>query len=279
MVKKRKPIGNRPTQTRPAQTRPTQTRHTRNRHPQTGHGAAAGGEWLYGTHAVAAALANPARTLHRLLFADPEAETPPGLALRPEIVTREQITAMLPEGAVHQGFALLADALTTPEIEEFCAAYRDRDRAAIIVLDQVTDPQNVGAVLRSAAVFGAGAVVVSDRHAAPVTGVLAKAASGALETVPLIRVTNISRAIAALKSAGFWCAGLDAAASTALADADLAGKTALVIGAEGRGLRRLTRENCDLLVRIPAAGAIASLNVSNAAAVALYELTRQPRQQ
>lgn len=271
MVKKRKHIGNRHAQTGHAQTGRAQTGRA-----QTGRGAAAGGgDWLYGTHAVGAALANPARTLHRLLIADPEAETPPGLALRPEIVTREQIAALLPDGAVHQGFALLADALKTAAIEDFCAACRDRDRAAIIVLDQVTDPQNVGAVLRSAAVFGAGAVVVSDRHAPPVTGALAKAASGALETVPLIRVTNISRALEALKSAGFWCAGLDAAAPMALADADFSGKTALVIGAEGRGLRRLTRENCDLLVRIPAAGAIASLNVSNAAAVALYEFTRR----
>lgn len=255
MVKKRKPVGN--------------------RHARTGRGAEAGGRgWLYGTHAVRAALANPARTLRRLLIADPEAETPPGLALRPEIVTREQIAAMLPEGAVHQGFALLADALPATAIEDFCAACRNRDHAAAIVLDQVTDPRNVGAVLRSAAVFGAGAVIVSDRHAPPVTGALAKAASGALETVPLIRVINISRAIEALKSAGFWCTGLDADAAMALADGDLGGKTALVIGAEGRGLRRLTRENCDLLVRIPAAGAIASLNVSNVAAVALYELTR-----
>ncbi len=251
------------------------SKHIENRHPQTGRGAdAAGGNWLYGTHAVRAALANPARTLHRLLIADPEAETPPGLALRPEIVTREEITAMLPEGAVHQGFALLADAMPAIAIEDFCAACADRDRAAAIVLDQVTDPRNVGAVLRSAAVFGAGAVVVPDRHAPPVTGALAKAASGALETVPLIRVTNISRALETLKSAGFWCAGLDAEAAMALADAELSGKTALVMGAEGRGLRRLTRENCDLLMRIPAAGAIASLNVSNAAAVALYELDR-----
>ncbi len=247
----------------------------RKKHALSARGAGAGGaNWLYGAHTVRAALANPARTLHRLLIADAEAELPAGLALRPEIVTRDEISSILPEGAVHQGFALLADAPPTTGIEEFCSASAALDRAVAVILDQVTDPHNVGAVLRSAAVFGAGAVVVPDRHAPPVTGALAKAASGALETVPLIRVTNIVRALEMLKSAGFWCAGLDAAAPVALADAELADKTALVMGAEGRGLRRLTRENCDLLVRIPTAGPVASLNVSNAAAVALYELTR-----
>ena len=130
-------------------------------------------------------------------------------------------------------------------------------------------------MLRSAAVFGADAVIVPERHSPPVTGVLAKAASGALETVPLIRVTNLVRALEALKSADFWCAGLDATAETTLAAASFTARTTLVLGAEGAGLRRLTRAHCDLMVRVPAAGAIASLNVSAAAAVALYELARQ----
>lgn len=231
--------------------------------------------WLYGTHAVLAALANPARTLRRLVFAGPAPAFPAAPPVRPEAVPFETIGELLPQGAVHQGIALLADPLAAPEIADFCRAAAASGRATVVVLDRVSDPQNVGAVLRSAAVFGADAVIMPTRHAPPVTGALAKAASGALETVPLIRVTNLARALEALKSAGFWCAGLDAAAETTLAAAQFAAKTALVLGAEGSGLRRLTRERCDLMVRVPGAGPIASLNVSAAAAVALYELARR----
>ena len=141
------------------------------------------------------------------------------------------------------------------------------------MLDQVTDPQNVGAILRSSAAFGARAVIVPRRHAPPVTGALAKAASGALEHVPLIEVGNLERALQQIKQAGFWCLGLDAAAERSIAEARLDGRLALVMGAEGWGLRRLTAERCDILVRLPTQGPIATLNVSNAAAVALYALS------
>ncbi len=233
--------------------------------------------WIYGAHAVRAALANPHRAPHRLLIADAEAELPEIHAIKPDFVSRDEITSMLPDSAVHQGFALLADPLAEIALEDFRTGAAALDRVTAVVLDQVTDPHNVGAVLRSAAFFGAGAVIIPDRHAPPTSGVLAKAASGALETVPLIRVGNIARALEILKSAGFWCAGLDEAAPVALADSDLAAKSVLVLGAEGGGLRRLTRESCDLLVRVPAAataGAVSSLNVSNAAAIALYEIAR-----
>jgi 23S rRNA (guanosine2251-2'-O)-methyltransferase len=193
----------------------------------------------------------------------------------PEIMAYEAIERLLPTGAVHQGIALLADSLPAVAIEDIVERAGAMAEAALVILDQATDPHNVGAVLRSAAAFGASAVIVPDRRAPDITGVLAKAASGALETVPLVRVTNLARAMGLLKESGFWCVGLDPEAERTLAEARLSGKIVLVLGAEGEGMRRLTRETCDLLVRIPMAAGIGSLNVSNAAAIALYEIARR----
>jgi 23S rRNA (guanosine2251-2'-O)-methyltransferase len=191
-----------------------------------------------------------------------------------ELADRADLDQLLPPGAAHQGIALLADPLPGVALEEACELCAAEDAASIVVLDQATDPHNVGAVVRSAAAFGARAVVVPDRHAPEVTGALAKAASGAIETVPLVRVVNLARALEVLKKAGFWCVGLAAGAATTLAEAKLSGKIALVLGSEGEGLRRLTRESCDFLARIPIAPHAGSLNLSNAAAIALYELNR-----
>jgi len=246
---------------------------------------AGGPLWLYGIHAVLAARANPARRLHRLLATAETArrhaaalESEPA-APRPEIVAREDIERALPEGAVHQGLAALASPLPDRDLDEVVARHRAPEiagqpggRTIVVVLDQVTDPQNAGAVLRSAAAFGAAAVIVPGHHAPPESGALAKAASGALEHIPYVAVGNLARTLERLKRAGFWVLGLAGEAEQTLAEADPGGPIALVLGAEGAGLRRLTRETCDLLARLPTAGPIASLNVSNAAAVALYEV-------
>jgi 23S rRNA (guanosine2251-2'-O)-methyltransferase len=235
---------------------------------------AAQSSWIYGWHTVRAALGNPDRKPGRLV-ATAEAATrivTEFPAVSPETATRAVLDALLPDGAVHQGIALYVpprNAVTLDDILADPAA-----KALVVVLDQVTDPHNVGAVLRSAAAFGAAAVVVQDRGAPPETGVLAKAASGALDIVPLVRVTNLARALEALGAEGFWRIGFDGDAPESIGASRPDGRIALVLGAEGSGLRRLTRQNCDQLVRIATPGRLGSLNVSNAAAIALYEFTK-----
>jgi 23S rRNA (guanosine2251-2'-O)-methyltransferase len=229
-----------------------------------------------------AALANQDRECRRLLATAEALRSHPELAARlaerhlsAETVDRSAIDTVLPSGAVHQGMALAVEPLGESNIDDLAAAAEGRDPAVVVVLDQVTDPHNLGAIMRSAAAFGALGVIVTERHAPGETGTLAKAASGALERVPLVRAINLARALDELKAEGFWIAGLAGDAPTTLAAAKLNGKVALVLGAEGEGMRRLTRERCDLLVKLPQTDAVESLNVSNAAAVALYELFRR----
>jgi 23S rRNA (guanosine2251-2'-O)-methyltransferase len=244
----------------------------------------ASGFWLYGLHAVRAALANPRRHVHRIVAAadlheelfrvlERPAEAKPLPAA--ERLDREAVSHLLPAGAVHQGVAARVEPLAYLALEDLTAGLDPAAPAALVVLDQVSDPHNVGAVLRSAAAFGAAGVVVTERHAAPESGTLAKAASGALDVVPLLRVANLARALDLLKKAGFWCLGFAADAPDNLATTKLPERVALVLGSEGRGMRRLTREGCDLLLRLPTHGPIDQLNVSNAAAIALYEWARQ----
>ncbi len=237
------------------------------------------GVWLAGIHAVAAALENPRRNFLRILATAESARSHDALlkARAPigiEIVAKNEIERHLPDGAVHQGLAALVDYLPPTHVEDLIEAAKDKTDAVIVILDQVTDPHNVGAILRSAAAFGALGVVVPDRHAPEETTALAKSASGALERIPLVRVTNLARALDDLKKGGFWICGLAADAPKTLAQAKLDGKIALVMGAEGEGLRRLTRESCDHMVKLPMTGDMESLNVSNAAAIALYEFVR-----
>jgi 23S rRNA (guanosine2251-2'-O)-methyltransferase len=222
-------------------------------------------------------LANPRRKLHRLLLTARAAESLGGnLAtgrVRAEPAEAEAISRLLPPGAVHQGAALSCDLLPAQDLDEILAA-KPGTRRVVLVLDQLSDPHNVGAILRTAAAFGASAVIVQDRHAPPQSGTLAKAASGALEIVPYVEVVNIARALDRLAEAGFWRIALAGDGGQPLADATSSGDIALVLGSEGDGIRRLVREHCDAAAFIPIDKAMESLNVSNAAAIALYEIRR-----
>ncbi|MBR0653413.1 23S rRNA (guanosine(2251)-2'-O)-methyltransferase RlmB [Roseomonas terrae] len=245
--------------------------------PRPGAGAGSGAYWIYGHHAVLAALSNPRRKPRRLLTT-----TDAEIALRdsfdgpwrvtPERADRARFQTFLTEDAVHQGIALLAEPLEAFDLEDAIAA----SEGPVLLLDQVTDPRNVGAALRAAAAFGAAAVVMQDRHAPHETGTLARAASGTLDIVPVVREVNLSRAIATLQKAGFWVLGLAGEGKRTLAEAvPRDRRVALVLGGEEAGLRRLQRETCDELVRLPMAEGVESLNVSTAAAVALYEIVRR----
>lgn len=241
--------------------------------------------WLYGRHAVEAALANPARRCQRLVAlreTAAEAATllraaraaPPGGGV--EVVERRALEKLLPHGAVHQGLALAAEPLPASDLDALLAIETPAGTTQVIVaLDQVTDPHNVGAVLRSAAAFGALAVIMPEYGTPNITGALAKAASGALEQVPLLRVANLVRTLEKLKRAGFWTLGLDEHADRTIAELSLPERIVVALGAEGPGLRRMTREHCDFLARLPTRSTMASLNVSNAAAVTLYAVTQR----
>ena len=275
---------------------PQSSSHTQGRAPRrirrtaasagSADGRAASERWIYGRHAVAAALANPDRRWHRLVaLAGHEQEgrtlVAAAKAVRRgngqpiRVLGREDFTALLSEDAVHQGLAVAVEPLAEPDLEDVLRrTATSSGRSVVVLLDQVSDPHNVGAVLRSASSFGALAVVLPMHGAPPVAGALAKAASGALESVPLVRVVNLARTLDRLKDAAFWICGLDETASQTLAALDLGERVALVLGSEGGGMRRLVRERCDHLARLPTRAEQPTINVSNAAAVALYELMR-----
>src|SRR5262245_49184786 len=228
---------------------------------------------LYGWHTVKAALENPARRIRRLYAtanaARRLAEEGVALAVEPELVRPDAIARRLGPDAVHNGLLAEADPLPSPELEELEPA------GVVLVLDQITDPHNVGAILRTAAAFEAKAVVTTARHSPEATGVLAKSASGALEYVPMVLVQNLARALTALRERGYLLVGLDSAGEIDLGDAELRTPLALVLGAEGKGLRQLTRASCDQIARLDFPGQIKTLNVSNAAALALYVATHR----
>ncbi|MGL4728095.1 MAG: 23S rRNA (guanosine(2251)-2'-O)-methyltransferase RlmB [Bosea sp. (in: a-proteobacteria)] len=227
---------------------------------------------LYGVHPVIEALKNPRRKPLRLLATENGAnrltEEVPGLGIAPMIVTAKEIEALLTPDAVHQGLYLEAEPLPSPDLGKLA------DDALVLVLDQVTDPHNVGAIMRSAAAFGVTAMVVTQRHSPATTGVLAKAASGALEHVPVVAVKNLGDALQKLADQGANIIGFDSDGAASLDAVIRARPLVLVMGAEGKGLRARTRELCSVVARLEMPGAIKSLNVSNATAVALYAVTR-----
>lgn len=234
--------------------------------------------WLYGHHAVRAALANPRRSVKRIVLTErAQREFTQSLLarVRTEIVTPDAVARLLPQGAVHQGVALSCNPLPRRDLEDVLGEHQS-SRRIVLILDQISDPQNVGAVLRTAAAFDVSAVVVQDRHAPPESGALAKAASGALDAIPYVRAVNLARAVELLADAQFWRISLagdgDVPLSHAVGDTDVA----LVLGSEGSGIRRLVRERCDTSAYIPIGRGMDSLNVSAAAAIALYECRRSP---
>jgi 23S rRNA (guanosine2251-2'-O)-methyltransferase len=230
---------------------------------------------LYGWHTVEAALANPHRRIRAIYATENAAKRlaaeGPALKVAPQIVRPDEIARRLGPDAVHNGLLAEADPLDAPDLSELPA------EGIVLVLDQITDPHNVGAILRSAAAFGVKALVTTARHSPEATGVLAKSASGALDHVPIVTVQNLARGLSALRKRGFLLVGLDSKGDADLAATELRGPLALVLGAEGKGLRQLTRETCDRTARLDLPGTIKSLNVSNAAALALYVATTRLR--
>ena len=237
--------------------------------------------WLFGKHPVLAALNNPARPLKRLVvtkrgadqyltdFSEINQNIRP---LNPEIILPDILEKLLPADCVHQGIALLTSPLPGVDLADSCNITGNGSHM-VLILDQVTDPHNVGAIIRSAAAFGAQAIITTDRHAPPESGTLAKSASGALEVLPWVRVTNLSRALDSLAEMGYWRLGLDGAAEMSIRETNFGKNIALVMGAEGRGLRKGSRAHCDALIKLPIRRTVESLNVSNAAAIALYEFS------
>jgi 23S rRNA (guanosine2251-2'-O)-methyltransferase len=235
------------------------------------------GLWLYGRHAVEAALANPRRSCHRLLAT---AEALQRLGAHAEragievaVVDRPAIDRLLGEGAVHQGLALSVAPLPRLDLRRTCAP--EPGRNMVLALDQINDPHNLGAILRSAAAFEARALIIPERRSAELGGVVAKAASGALEMVPVVEVVNLARALDEVAALGYWRLALDADAAATLDDVPDERNLVLVLGAEGSGLRRLVGERCDFAARLPIAPQMDSLNVSVACGIALYALTRR----
>ena len=240
---------------------------------------------LWGKHAVAAALENPDRRIYELFFSE-SSQTKIQKLIRSRLsifeankiklnaLSSKDITALLPDHSVHQGFAAIVGELDCGDLDFLINKTRSSKYSFVVVLDQVTDPHNLGAVIRSAAAFSVDAIIVHDRSTPRLDGALGKAASGALEHIPIIRTKNIARAIDKLKKIEFWCIGLSDDAHNDLSSLSVHNRTAVVLGAEGEGLRRLTRESCDSLARLATSLNFPTLNISNAASITFYEIRK-----
>jgi len=229
---------------------------------------------LYGRHAVFEALRNPLRKIIKIMITNEnEAEFKKEFpTLTYEKTLKKDIEKTLPQNAVHQGFALITKPLDSVFLEDLIRSTTNKERCVLLILDQVTDPQNIGAIMRSAAAFNASGIIVQDKNAPLESGTMAKASAGTIEFMPLVRATNLSRTIEQLKKAGFWIIGMDGYAKQSLKDINKNAKLAIVMGSEGAGMRRLIQESCDITVRLNINPRVESLNVSVAAAIMLYEL-------
>ena len=232
---------------------------------------------IYGRHAVMAALANPSRKIIKVMclrenFGEiREKITSDKIA----VVDRKELDKSVSTDAVHQGFVAIAEKLPSYAIEEICKLAIQKNDCNVLILDQVTDPQNVGAIVRSCVAFGCLGLIVQDKNSPQESGAMLKAAAGTFENMPICRVTNLSRAIERLKKEDFWIVGMDGYAKTNIDKMNKTGKLAVVMGSEGKGMRRLIEESCDMTVRLPISEKVESLNVSTAAAIVLYELGKK----
>lgn len=231
---------------------------------------------LYGRHAVLAALKNPKRQINKILCVKENAEEIRKVSkLAPQVVERKEIDKLVGADAVHQGFALFCQRLNNYTIDDIINMAEEQKNCHILILDQVTDPQNIGAIIRSAVAFNTLALIVQDKNSPLENGAMAKASAGMIEHLPIVRVTNLSRAIDKLKKSGFWTIGMDGYAQTTIDKLDSSGKTVIIMGSEGKGMRRLIEENCDMTVKLAMSPLTESLNVATAAAIALYEINKR----
>ena len=226
--------------------------------------------WIYGKHAVRAAVLSERRKVFKVIVLPQSRDCFADLPVKVDVVDKSRFSSLFGKDAIHQGCAAHVSKLDEAYLEDL----PDDDRP-IVFLDQVTDPQNIGSIMREAAVFGAKAIVLPEMNSPEITAVIAKVASGAAEVVPLIKVKNLVQSIKMLKKSGYWCLGLDERGDKKISEINLSGKFVLVIGSEGQGMRRLTRENCDFLLQLPSAGNFTTLNAAQAATVSLYEILRQ----
>lgn len=236
---------------------------------------------LYGRHPVMAAVCNRRRKINKILCTKENFEEIRNACLKNDLspgivnmVDKKEIDRILPREAVHQGLAAYCQELEEYTLDEICIIANELPRCHVLILDQVTDPQNIGAIIRSCVAFDTLALILQDKNAPLETGAMAKASAGTIEHLRICRVTNLSRAINQLKDAGFWTIGMDGYAQNYIDSIDKSGKIAIVMGSEGKGMRRLVEEACDSTVKLPISEKVESLNVSTAAAIALYEINK-----